>query len=324
MESDIRIDAAKFWDQGYLLIRDVFSSGEIEEFRRRGFENRQRHGELQIDLLADRILRKAILDDRILSIASQILGDTPVYYGDSGFNIGQHTVGFHRDNVDRDDGDGPDWQSKYTQIRFGIYLQDHAWHAGGLRLVPQSHNAISNPGRKRKNVRTRVGDLAVWSLRTSHAGAASMLRLLPWIYVELPDVEPLTDRIYRRIRGMLTGLSAEPSRNARWGPGYMLPSHPAIRVRVPRFLVAEGGAERAAIFFTLGLADAHMERYISYLKTCRYAIEGWKSAEYGPDVWDAVRGKNIKVIDVGEEVRSQLAAGDTSLGVNKQHVPIPY
>jgi hypothetical protein len=324
MQSEIRIDAAKFWDQGYLVIRDVFSCDEIEEFRRRGFENRQRRGDTQIELLPDPILRKAILDDRVLSIAGQILGDTPVYYGDSGFNIGQHTVGFHRDNVDRDDGNGPDWKSKYTQVRFGIYLQDHAWHAGGLRLVPKSHNSISNPARKPKNVRTRVGDLAVWNLRTNHAGGASMLRMLPWVYVELPDVEPLTDRVYRRVCRSLTGVAAEPSRNARWGPGYMLPSHPAIRMRVPRFLVAEGGPERAAIFFTLGLADAHMERYVSYLKTCSYAIEGWKNAEYGPDVWAAVRGKNIKVIDVGEEVRRRLAAGDASLGVNKHHVAIPY
>jgi hypothetical protein len=37
-----------------------------------------------------------------------------------------------------------------------------------------------------------------------------------------------------------------------------------------------------------------------------------------------VRGKNIKVIDVGEEVRHLLAAGDTSLGVNREYAAIPY
>jgi hypothetical protein len=95
-------------------------------------------------------------------------------------------------------------------------------------------------------------------------------------------------------------------------------------MRVPRFILAEGGPERAAIFFTLGLADAHMERNLSYLMTRAYAIEGWKNSVYGPDLWDAIRGKDIKVIDVGEEVRRRLAAGDTSLGVNKEHATIPY
>jgi hypothetical protein len=38
----------------------------------------------------------------------------------------------------------------------------------------------------------------------------------------------------------------------------------------------------------------------------------------------SVRGKNIKVVDVGEEVRRRLTAGDTSLGVNVGPVAIPY
>jgi hypothetical protein len=59
------------------------------------------------------------------------------------------------------------------------------------------------------------------------------------------------------------------------------------------------------------------------LKTRAYAIESWKKSEYGPDVEDAVRGKNIKVIDVADEVRRRLAAGDSSLGVNVGHATIP-
>jgi hypothetical protein len=55
---EIRINVPEFWDQGILLIRDVFSKGEVEEFRRRCFENRQRQG----DLLSHPHLRKALLN----------------------------------------------------------------------------------------------------------------------------------------------------------------------------------------------------------------------------------------------------------------------
>jgi hypothetical protein len=297
MHPEINVNVPIFWDQGYLIIRDVFSKDEVEEFRRHGFENRQR----KADLLSHPYLRKALLDDRVLSIAAQILGDTPVYYGDSTFNIGQHSFGFHKDNADRLDGNAPDWKGKFAQIRFGIYLQDHAWHSGGLRVIAKSHNAISNPGGKRVNVRTRVGDVVVWNLRTDHAGAATMLRFLPWVYVEAQCTEG-----WARV------------------PRYMATLEWPFRIRVPRFLLADGGPERAGMFFTLGREDAHLKRNISYLKTRAYAIENWKNTVYGPDIWEAVRGKDIKVIDVPEEVRRQLAEGDTSLGANVMHATIPY
>jgi hypothetical protein len=144
-----------------------------------------------------------------------------------------------------------------------------------------------------------VGDLVVWNLRTDHAGAAAMLRLVPWLYVELRETEG-RDYLY-------------------------LPSlHRRVPVRIPRILLADGGPERAAIFFSLGREDAHLERYLNYMKSRAYAIEMWKNLEYGPDVWDAVRGKNITVLDMGEEVRRRLAEGDTSLGVNEKYAALPY
>jgi hypothetical protein len=295
MRPEIRIDVPKFWDQGYLRIRNVFSTAEIAEYRRRALEDRRWKG----DLLSHPHLRQVLLDDRVLSIAAQILGDRPVYYGDSTRNIGQQSHGYHKDNPDRWDGDAPDWMGPYTQIRFGLYLQDHAWHSGGLRLIPNSHKAVSSPGAARINVRTHVGDLVVWNLRTDHAGAATMLRLLPWVYVEMRE-------------------------SSGWNHRYLIPVDWPFRTRIPRLLFATGGTERVALFFTLGREDAHQERFIAYLKTRAYAVENWQNSEYGPDVWDAIKHKNIKVIDVGEEVRRRLAAGDRSLGVNDGHAPIPY
>jgi hypothetical protein len=305
MRPSIRIDAPKFWDEGYLLIRNVFSRAEIEEFRQHGFKDRQWKGEL----LCHPHLRKAILDDRILDIAAQILGDTPVYCGDSTFNIGLASFDYHKDNPDRFDSNGPDWkEGRFTPIRFAIYMEDHAWHSGGLRLIPGSHKSAVLRNGKPRNVRSRVGDIVVWDQRLSHAGSAMMLRLLPWAYIE---VTPW-------VRQKLMERPRTP------GCRYMVPIQEPLAMRVPRILLASDGPERGFLSFSLGLEDAHMERWIAYLMSREYAVEKWKHSEYGADVWDAVRGKNIKLIDVGAEVRRRLAAGDTSLGVNVNWEHLAY
>jgi hypothetical protein len=149
------------------------------------------------------------------------------------------------------------------------------------------------------NARTRLGDLIVWNLRTDHSAGATILRFLPWVYVEPPG--PWV-----------------------WGHRYLIPIDRPFRTRIPRILFASEGPERAVLFFTFGREDAHLERNLVYLKTRAYAVETWKNSVYGPDVWEAVRGKTIKVIDTGAEVRQRLGAGDQSLGVNKEHTAIPY
>lgn len=295
MPPKIRVEVEKFWDQGYLLIRNVFEKAEVEKFRHRVFEGPPWKG----DLLSHPHLRKVLLNDRVLSISAQLLGDTPVYYGDSGVSIGQNSTGFHKDNTDRWDANGPDWKGRYTQIRFGLYLQDHAWHSGGLRVMPRSHNAMTCLTGEKVNVRTRVGDLVVWNLRTDHDGRATLLRFFPWVY-------------------------AERCNTGDWVPRYLVPLVRPVPMRVPYLLLASERLGRAALFFTMGRDDAHRERYTTYLKSRTYAVEAWKNSEYGPVVWEAVQGKNIKVIDVGEEVRRRLAEGDTSLGFNKDYVGLPY
>jgi hypothetical protein len=149
------------------------------------------------------------------------------------------------------------------------------------------------------NVRSRVGDLVVWNLRTDHAGAATLLRFIPWLYVERRNI-------------------------GAWQPRYLVPIDRPVSMSIPRVLIADEEPKRVALFFTLGLDDAHRARYTAYLKTRMYAVDLWKQSQYSPDVWESARGKSIKVIDMGAEVRRQLATGDTSLGENIEYAAIPY
>ncbi len=64
----------------------------------------------------------------------------------------------------------PDWKSPYTQLRFGIYCQDHVEHTGGLNLKIGSHDIPATSSGETLYVKTRPGDLAVWSMRITHSG----------------------------------------------------------------------------------------------------------------------------------------------------------
>jgi hypothetical protein len=61
-------------------------------------------------------------------------------------------------------------------------------------------------------------------------------------------------------------------------------------------------------------------RYIAYLKTREYMVEVWKAIKFeANDVQEAVKGKNLMVKEVWEEIK-----GETRLGLNKDYAPIPY
>ena len=99
------------------------------------------------DLLSNPLLRDVLLDGRLVGIASQLLGsDQIVYAGDSSFTINSGQHGYHKDNADRTDKNAPDWQGRYTILRFGIYLQDHTEHTSGLNLRVRSQARAAWPG----------------------------------------------------------------------------------------------------------------------------------------------------------------------------------
>ena len=129
------------------------------------------------DLLSKDLLRHVLLDDRILKIARTILGnDHLIYFGDSSYQIGTGMRGFHRDNIDRTDLNGPDWKGKYTLIRLAIYLQDHKIHSGGLKIKVGSHKNSDGPV---VFVDSEVGDVVIWSLKSLHSGNAVRLKWFP-------------------------------------------------------------------------------------------------------------------------------------------------
>lgn len=111
------------------------------------------------------------------AVARKLLGTDDLFYsGDSAVTINGTQKGFHKDNADRVDPQAPDWEDRYTQLRFGIYCQDHSEHTGGLNLRIGSHDIANTTEGENLYVKTKPGDLAVWNMRITHSGNGMLLK----------------------------------------------------------------------------------------------------------------------------------------------------
>jgi hypothetical protein len=206
-----QVDVNHFNSCGYVIVRGVFSKAEIANLRQRvqdvkaravtrnGYLTDPKHKELVLilgDLLSNRELADldyVIFDQRVVSCVKQILGPDLVYFGDSSVQTGEGERGFHKDNVDRYDVNGADWQSDYTLVRVGLYLQDHSRLSGGLKLRVRSHCYPSYHQGKAIDVKSDAGDVVLWSLRTTHSGnnvrlkGLTSLCLHPRLEAMVPD-----------------------------------------------------------------------------------------------------------------------------------------
>lgn len=169
------IDRDAFARDGYLVLPGVFSGDEVGELRRKAGEVRGRGG----DLLSHPELSEVVLDDRILDVARALVGSPLAYFGEAAFNYQQSPpMRFHKDNTDRYEQDGPDWQGDYSLLRFAIYLQDQLDYSGGLAVRRGSHRFATRTDGPEVYLGPRAGDLVVWDMRLTHRGRASLYRWL--------------------------------------------------------------------------------------------------------------------------------------------------
>lgn len=186
-------DATYFWDHGFLLARGLLQPSECETFRAEALTHRDHTG----DLLSHPTLWRVVLDPRLLAKVRELLGDTPVYFGDSSVTFGVHGRGYHKDNADRYDPNAPDWQGSYPILRCGIYLQDHRHHSGGLNVRDGSHQHHDVGRGATRYMNTGLGDVVFWNLRTSHSANGVQLRGLPSLPVAPRAVRWLPSALFR-------------------------------------------------------------------------------------------------------------------------------
>ena len=195
-----------FDENGYIVIKNAFTEEEIDKIRSATLEslaNRRAQGKdftsykngsgeayfglpelLTVSELA--ALDYAALHPKITNLVQQLIAGPVCYFGDSTAQIGTGVRGFHKDNVDRNDQKGPDWQSNYDVLRLAIYTQDTYSYSGGMQLRLKSHLSADRFHGKPKNIRLKKGDVLVWKLTMTHSGNT----LLPRIYPEFSRILP--------------------------------------------------------------------------------------------------------------------------------------
>jgi hypothetical protein len=195
--------SAQFATDGYILQPSVFSAEEIKLFRQKVYDQYAIDESAGLTfqltntsskaryakgcLLSKKLLRDILLEPRILRFAQEIVGtEKLIYFGDSSYQIGTGLRGFHRDCIDRAYNSGPDWQSKYTLIRIGLYLQDHSQYSGGLKVKPGTHEKADGPS---VFINNKPGDLVAWSLKLQHSGNAVKLKWLPSLCIDNQGIE---------------------------------------------------------------------------------------------------------------------------------------
>jgi hypothetical protein len=263
----MNIDKEFFKNNGYCIIKDVFNSVEMAEFRTIAYETLEqdklnKKGKKVVtdiknvfypsgDLLT-RPLKKVLLSDKILKIADTILDTKPVYFGDSTYQIGIGDRGFHRDNVDRIANQGEDWNGDYDIIRIGVYMQDHDKYSGGLKVIAGSH--IGKNG-KRVFVDSKAGDVVVWNLRTLHSGNAARLKVWPSLAM-----------------------------------GYRLEN------MLPKFLMKDSQQERISCFMSFAKEGKDLDRYVEkYMKV--KMVEHIKSSNYSGLI-EGLKNKNVIIKEI--------------------------
>jgi hypothetical protein len=271
MNKNLDIDKKRFDEDGYFIVKNVFSPEEVRRIRDDVYKqyeiDKKKNLTYQLpqfrieakfangDLLSKELLHPVLLNENILKIARTILGnDDLVYFGDSSYQIGTGSNGFHRDNIDRSNLNGPDWKGEYTLVRLGLYLQDHKRYSGGLKVRKGSHKNPSGPA---VFVDSEVGDMVIWDLKTYHSGNAVRLKSFPDFSINIAMLE----------------------RN------------------IPHSLRKEEEQERISLFMTFALRSSHLDRYINeYTLKRKDTIEHAKASVYSESALEMAKQKNVEVM----------------------------
>jgi len=234
-------------ENGYVLIKNAFTTDEIDQMRagvQSALSVRLKHGQgvieektaregvfyslpelLSVQELAE--FNHVVLEPRLTKLISQLLDGPICYFGDSVAQVGTGTRGFHKDNVDRNDQSGPDWQSNYDVVRLGIYTQDTHSYSGGMQLRHRSHLWANRFKGRPLNMRLKKGDILIWKLTTTHSGNTLLPRLFPWF-------------------------------------SYLLPR---LTTYLPKWLFRPYASQRVALFMSFGaLKSEHTKNYHRYLE----------------------------------------------------------
>lgn len=190
---------ATFHRDGFLIVPGAFSAPEVQALAQAGSDHAGgNHG--VTDLYAIPALADLWTDRRLVTSATQLLGEKPTFYFEGSYSRQVWEPGVHaRGRHIHHDAKGTPQNlfsrvhsatATYPNVRFAIYMQDTSGQSGGLKVSPGSHlidsSSFDHRGLPYVNVATMPGDLVCFFSRTLHSPYAlrprhdPALAVSPW------------------------------------------------------------------------------------------------------------------------------------------------
>jgi len=196
--------------KGYVVTRSVLSAAEVDRYRsmllaRAGVGSVHEVGKGRGTKSwnhTDGVSKEPdfwdlIFHERLLAAVEDALGPGFKYLQHSDLQVGFSAVAWHRDNVNRTLGVGPDWDDAdgaYGLVRVGIYLQEFATSNFRLGFIPGSHRLSPDASPLRRKVReagyTLQGAMAYLGPRFQ-----SLTRSAEWVATDPGDVIVFDPRV---------------------------------------------------------------------------------------------------------------------------------
>jgi hypothetical protein len=136
-----------------------------------------------------------------------------------------------------------------------------------------SHKFTDLTKGKKVNAPTEPGDIVIWYLTTTHSGNAKRFKFFNSPVLAFDGTKSFRSMLYFRIQ------------------------------KYASFLLQKSEADRIALFLTYGIKDHHLDHYLKYLKTRKYAIKMWRNSPYSKELLDKVKGKKLTVLSMTEAVK---------------------
>ena len=144
---DLNLDRNNFFKKGYCVVREVISPEKVEKYQKL---IKNKSNELNAPVFEGihnfKEFWDVIANEEILNILKKLLNNDNIKYLYSASarhesNYDSFPFSWHRDNVCRLFGIGPDWNLKETFniIRVAIYLSPYEKVKSGLNVIPYSH-----------------------------------------------------------------------------------------------------------------------------------------------------------------------------------------
>ena len=137
--------ARHFSQQGFAVVRDVFSEKEIGEFRAAAIRNFPNNPppfieQFNFEMCWDEPFNRIYTNEKVISALKEILGEDFVYF--NGFGIhDSHRAGWHTDTaaMELKGSHYFHWAPTFSAVQCVLYFQSNEEGSFGLDVIPRSH-----------------------------------------------------------------------------------------------------------------------------------------------------------------------------------------